>query len=61
MLKKQLIVEDVTQCWFKTDGGNEKDECQLHFVGGVDISFVKDDETHACAALVILSYPELKV
>lgn len=33
----------------------------LRLVGGVDISFVKDDNVNAIAALVILSFPSLKV
>ncbi|CAH3105756.1 unnamed protein product [Pocillopora meandrina] len=33
----------------------------LNLIGGVDISFVKDDPDHACACLVVLSFPELKV
>lgn len=30
-------------------------------VGGVDISFQKDDQNFACAMLVVLSFPDLKV
>ena len=33
----------------------------LKYVGGVDISFIKGDDTNACAALVILSFPQLQV
>ena len=33
----------------------------MNYVGGVDISFVKGDDKHACAGLVVLSYPELQV
>lgn len=33
----------------------------LQKVGGVDVSFVKGDSVRACATLVVLSYPELKV
>ncbi|XP_006886388.1 PREDICTED: endonuclease V [Elephantulus edwardii] len=33
----------------------------LQRVGGVDVSFVKGDSAHACASLVVLSYPELEV
>lgn len=33
----------------------------LQRVGGVDVSFVKGDGAQACASLVVLSYPELKV
>ena len=31
----------------------------ISFVGGMDISFIKDNSTDACASLVIMSFPEL--
>ncbi|XP_025085371.1 LOW QUALITY PROTEIN: endonuclease V-like [Pomacea canaliculata] len=34
---------------------------QTYYIAGVDISFVKNNNVDACAALVILSYQELKV
>lgn len=58
-MKKNLIEED-TYNWFEKDSNNEE-KILLKHVGGVDISFVKGDEKHACAALVILSYPKLEV
>jgi len=33
----------------------------LQFVGGVDISFIKGDSVNACASLVVLELPTLKV
>ena len=33
----------------------------LRYIGGVDISFVKGDDVNACAAFIVLNYPELKV
>ncbi|NWR42237.1 ENDOV Endonuclease, partial [Regulus satrapa] len=33
----------------------------LERVGGVDLSYVKGDESRACASLVVLSYPALEV
>lgn len=33
----------------------------LQRVGGVDVSFARGDRARACAALVVLSYPELEV
>jgi deoxyinosine 3'endonuclease (endonuclease V) len=33
----------------------------LKYIAGVDISFVKGDDVNACAALVVVSYPELEV
>ncbi len=52
-LKKQLICDD-SQNWLS------KGET-LDYIAGVDISFIKDDPVNACAAYVILSYPDLKV
>ena len=33
----------------------------LQLVAGVDISFAKDDYVHACAAFIVVSFPDLKV
>jgi len=33
----------------------------LQYLAGVDISFISGDSVNACAMLVVLSYPELKV
>ncbi|XP_077184328.1 endonuclease V isoform X2 [Paroedura picta] len=33
----------------------------LERVGGMDLSYVKGDDTSACASLVVLSYPDLEV
>lgn len=51
-LKKKLITQDNLD-W------NGDDE--LKRIGGVDISFVKENEEDACASLVVLSYPDFKV
>lgn len=59
-LKKKLIKKDAIEC-FQKDTTNDVDKVLLNYVGGVDMSFVKGDDKHACAALVILSYPELQV
>lgn len=32
-----------------------------YYIGGMDISFVKGDSVNACAALVVLSFPDLTV
>jgi len=36
-------------------------EKQLRLIGGMDISFVKDNNVDACAALVVIAYPSLMV
>jgi len=33
----------------------------LHYIAGVDISFVKESNEDACAALVVLSFPDFEV
>jgi deoxyinosine 3'endonuclease (endonuclease V) len=33
----------------------------LKYIGGVDISFVKDSKIDACACVVVIEYPSLKV
>ncbi|XP_069130102.1 endonuclease V-like [Argopecten irradians] len=38
---------------------NQKD--RQFYLGGVDISFVKGDNVNACAALVVVSFPDLEV
>lgn len=54
-LKKKLITVDVRD-WF-----DDEKKIRLKYVGGVDISFMKNDKEHACAALVVLSLPKLEV
>ncbi|XP_072319989.1 endonuclease V-like [Eucyclogobius newberryi] len=53
---RRLVVEQDTEQW----------QIRPHFsglerVGGVDLSFIKGDSVNACAQLVVLSYPNLKV
>lgn len=56
-LKKKLVIEDCT------DWGEATDDplINLNLIGGVDISFPKGDTDHACACLVVLTFPELEV
>lgn len=57
-LKKQLILEDSFNWSLEEKQGKER----LRLIGGVDISFVNDvNSNQACASLVVLSFPELKV
>ncbi|XP_030390120.1 endonuclease V isoform X3 [Gopherus evgoodei] len=53
---KANVIEEDTEEWQKdsTFAGLER-------VGGVDLSYVKGNDTVACASLVVLSYPELEV
>lgn len=42
-------------------GSITDDEKKRFYIAGVDISFVKGDDVNACAALVVLSFPKLKI
>lgn len=53
-LKKKLVCEDCISWGESTD----KPFSNLRLIAGVDMSFVKDDLTHACACLVVLSFPK---
>ncbi|WOL05512.1 hypothetical protein Cni_G14241 [Canna indica] len=63
-LKKQLILEDdfswevPSQGWASEDGLRTK---KLKYIGGVDISFLKEDPSVACGALVVLDGETLEV
>ncbi|XP_040386479.1 endonuclease V isoform X2 [Cygnus olor] len=54
-LKGGVVAED-TEEWQK-----EPSFAGLERVGGVDLSYVKGDDSRACASLVVLSYPGLEV
>ena len=56
-LKKKLVCKDCI-IWGESTSNPFSN---LSLIGGVDISFVKDDLDHACACLVVLSFPELEV
>ncbi|KAI4556607.1 hypothetical protein MJT46_015230 [Ovis ammon polii x Ovis aries] len=53
---KARVVDLDTEAWQRDPAFSG-----LQRVGGVDVSFVKDDSGSACASLVVLSYPELEV
>ncbi|KFW67448.1 Endonuclease V, partial [Pygoscelis adeliae] len=50
------VVEEDTEEWQK-----DSRFTGLERVGGVDLSYIKGDDTSACASLVVLSYPALEV
>ncbi|XP_032066386.1 endonuclease V isoform X1 [Thamnophis elegans] len=53
---KEDVIEQDTEEWqsnFSFTG--------LERIGGMDLSYLKEDATCACASLVVLSYPELEV
>ncbi|NWZ39636.1 ENDOV Endonuclease, partial [Brachypodius atriceps] len=53
---KDSVVEEDTEEWQK-----DPHFTGLERVGGVDLSYIKGDESRACASLVVLSYPALQV
>ena len=54
-LREQLVVVDDFDWTLEGDH-------QVRLIGGVDISFVNDVNSHeACASLIVLNYPELEV
>ncbi|KAK7098706.1 hypothetical protein V1264_002949 [Littorina saxatilis] len=59
-LKKQLVTRDCPQVKNILQA-IRKDTGKTFYIGGVDISFIKGNNVDACAALVILSFPDLQV
>ncbi|NXA24934.1 ENDOV Endonuclease, partial [Ibidorhyncha struthersii] len=53
---KASVLEEDTEEWQK-----DASFAGLERVGGVDLSYIKGDDTSACASLVVLSYPALEV
>ncbi|KAJ6658519.1 hypothetical protein lerEdw1_020074 [Lerista edwardsae] len=53
---KSDVIEQDTEEWQK-----DPSFAGLVRVGGVDLSYIKGDDTNACASLVVLSYPALEV
>ena len=65
-LKKQLIETDTTQWQLHSDADdaapmNQATYRVLKKVAGVDISFLKGSDEHACASIVVLDYPSQTV
>ncbi|KAF0904880.1 hypothetical protein E2562_038606, partial [Oryza meyeriana var. granulata] len=64
MLKSKLILEDDFGWNLPSMGSNSEQsntKGNLKYIGGVDISFLKEDPSTACAALVVLDAGTLKV
>uniref|UniRef100_A0A8D0HA04 Endonuclease V n=1 Tax=Sphenodon punctatus TaxID=8508 RepID=A0A8D0HA04_SPHPU len=53
---KANVIEQDTEEWQRDSAF-----AGLERVGGVDLSYVKGNDTSACASLVVLSYPDLEV
>jgi deoxyinosine 3'endonuclease (endonuclease V) len=62
-LKKQMqtsdctVVRHIMKKLDKDDFGSGRP----YYIGGVDISFVKGNNVDACAAFIVISFPDLKV
>ncbi|KAL4218883.1 hypothetical protein ACF0H5_021471 [Mactra antiquata] len=61
-LQKKLILKD-NKCIKEMFKCHKVKDCKDHgyYIAGVDISFVKDDLVNACAGLVVLRFPSLKL
>ncbi|XP_058634234.1 endonuclease V-like isoform X3 [Onychostoma macrolepis] len=53
---RESVKEEDTEDWQRSP-----DFSGLERVGGVDLSFIKGDDINACAHLVVLTYPHMKV
>ncbi|XP_075206856.1 endonuclease V [Anomaloglossus baeobatrachus] len=53
---KDSVITSNTETW-----QNSPNFQGLERVGGVDLSYIKEDDTSACASLIVLSYPDLEV
>ncbi|CAF2242367.1 unnamed protein product [Brassica rapa] len=60
-LKKKLITHDDFPWKLPSSTEHPQRSETLKYVGGVDISFSKDDSSVACACLVVLELPSLRV
>uniref|UniRef100_A0AAV1UR71 Endonuclease V n=1 Tax=Peronospora matthiolae TaxID=2874970 RepID=A0AAV1UR71_9STRA len=56
-LKQQLVEVDAIQWQLHPLAATKVNHPVLQRVAGVDISFLKDSDEHACASLVVLDYP----
>ncbi|XP_020202133.1 endonuclease V [Cajanus cajan] len=62
ILREKLITEDSFAWKLATTGASQvQEEEALRYVGGVDISFSKDDPSKACGTLVVLDFHTLQL
>ncbi|KDP37430.1 hypothetical protein JCGZ_07957 [Jatropha curcas] len=61
-LKQRLITED-DFAWKlpASSSGEEADQVVLKYIGGVDVSCLKEDQSIACGTLVVLDFQTSKV
>lgn len=61
MLKQRLVTEDDFTWKLSTTTSTEEEVEMLRYVGGVDVSFSKEDPSVACGTLVVLDTQNLQV
>jgi deoxyinosine 3'endonuclease (endonuclease V) len=61
MLKRRLVTEDDFTWKLPTTTSTEEEVERLRYVGGVDMSFSKEDPSVACGTLVVLDIQSLQV
>lgn len=61
MLKRRLVTEDDFTWKLSTTTSTEEEVEMLRYVGGVDVSFSKEDPSVACGTLVVLDTQNLQV
>lgn len=61
LLRRRLVTEDSFTWRLPSPTFTKAEEEVLKYVGGVDLSFSKDDPSLACAALVVLNLSSLQV
>jgi len=62
ILREKLITEDTFSWKLSSKGASQgKKGEELRYVGGVDISFSKDDPSKACGTLVVLDFHTLQL
>lgn len=58
---KSLITKDMPIIARLTSGERRKPDGTRFHIGGVDISFIKDNKVDACACISVVEWPNLKV
>lgn len=61
LYREQAELKELLQTGDSEDWQRSPSFTGLERVGGVDLSFIKGDDVNACAQLVVLSYPDMKV
>jgi deoxyinosine 3'endonuclease (endonuclease V) len=64
LLKSRLVLQDDFE-WSLPCGSSDSDRsdagAKLKYIGGVDISFLKEDPSTACAAVVVLDAESMEI